>query len=73
MDKRTGREDISDFYLPHMEKYIEVWGYETSEYLQRKANKIEAYRANGLSLLQKTDREVKNLDDFLRRNILAKM
>ena len=54
-------------------KYIEVWGYETSEYLQRKANKIEAYRANGLSLLQKTDREVKNLDDFLRRNILAKM
>ena len=56
-----------------MEKYIEVWGYETSEYLHWKANKIEAYRANGLSLLQMADGEVKTLDDFLRGNILAKM
>lgn len=71
VDKRTNEEYISDFYIPKLDTYIEVWGYETDEYLQRKERKIEAYRANNLKLLQMTDREVKALDDFLRRNILT--
>lgn len=72
-DKRTKREYISDFYLPQLKMYIEIWGYETPEYLKRKEHKTEVYRANNLSLLQVTDREVKNLGDFLQRNVLAKM
>ena len=73
VDKKTKREYISDFFLPQLKMYIEVWGYENPEYLQRKERKIAVYRASGLALLQMTDREVTILDDFLHRNILAKM
>lgn len=73
VDKKTKREYISDFYLPQLKMYIEVWGYENPEYLQRKERKIATYRASGLALLQMTDREVAILDDFMLRNILAKI
>ena len=66
-------EYISDFYLPCLKLYIEVWGFETEEYRQRKAGKLEAYRANGLSLLEMSDHEVQIMDDFLQRNILVKL
>jgi hypothetical protein len=73
VDKKTGREYLSDFFIPHIALYIEVWGYETAEYLQRKTSKIEVYQSNHLLLLQLTDEDVKNLDDCLKRNVLAKM
>ena len=73
VDKQSGREYLSDFFIPHIALYIEVWGYETAEYLQRKASKIEVYQSNHLLLLQLTDEDVKNLDDCLKRNILVKM
>lgn len=71
VDKRTAKEYISDFFIPKLDTYIEVWGYETDEYLQRKERKIEVYCANNLKLLQMTDKEIKSLDDYLRRNILV--
>ena len=73
VDKRSGMEYISDFYLPCLKLYIEIWGLETEEYLKRKDRKVEAYQANGLPLLEMSDREVQIMDDFLHRNILAKM
>lgn len=73
VDRRNGREYLSDFFLPQIALYIEVWGYETAEYLQKKACKIEAYRTNDLLLLQLTDEDVRNLDDCLKRNVLAKL
>ena len=71
VDKRNGKEYINDFYLPQYKLFIEVWGLETPEYLRRKEQKIEVYRANNLKLLQMTDKEIKSLDDFLRRSLSA--
>lgn len=71
VDKKNGKEYINDFYIPQIKLYIEVWGYETPEYIKRKKQKISVYQENDLSLLQMTDREIKVLDDFLRRNILT--
>lgn len=71
VDKRNGKEYINDFYLPQLKVYIEVWGFETPEYLARKKRKIEAYQANKLKLLQMTDKDIKNLDDFMKRSLSA--
>lgn len=71
VDKRNGREYINDFFLPQYNLFIEVWGFETPEYLRRKEKKIEVYRANNLNLLQMTNENIQVLDDFLRRSLSA--
>lgn len=72
VDRRDGRDFTSDFYLPQYDLYLEVWGMKTPEYLCRMAQKIEAYQANHLNLLEMTEQEIKNLDDFMRRNLLGR-
>lgn len=67
VDREKGMEYISDFYLPHMNTYMEIWGFETPEYLSRKKKKTAAYKNNGLKLIEMTDAEIKILDDYLRR------
>lgn len=67
VDKITRKEYLADFYLPNAHTYIEIWGFETPEYLNRKEIKTKVYRANGLKLLQMTDSDVKVLDDYMRR------
>jgi len=69
IDKATGKEYISDFFLPVLNVYIEIWGYESDEYLQRKEAKQSVYQKNGLRLINMTDAEVKVLDDFLMRQL----
>lgn len=69
-DKDSGKEYISDFYLPHIDTYVEVWGFKTPEYLARRKRKTEIYHRNGLKLIEMTDAEIKVLDDYLRRVIL---
>lgn len=67
IDQATGREYLSDFYLPLQDLYIEIWGYENEEYIRRRNNKIAIYRKNNLRLLQMTDKEVRVLDDYMLR------
>lgn len=67
IDQSTGREYLSDFYLPLQDLYIEIWGYENEEYIRRRNNKIAVYGKNNLQLLQMTEEEVKVLDDYMLR------
>jgi len=69
IDQLTQKEYIPDFYLPVQDAYIEVWGYETKEYQERREKKKIVYKRNGLRLIDMTGEDVKNLDDFLRRNV----
>lgn len=69
-DKRNNIEYISDFYLPHLNTYMEIWGIKTPEYLARKKRKTAAYKDNGLKLIEMTNAELEILDDFLRRTVL---
>lgn len=70
VDKYSGISYVSDFYLPHLDAYMEIWGYETSEYLARKARKREAYKNKGLKLIEMTNAEIKVLDDYLLKTVL---
>ncbi len=65
-------EDVySDFYIPTGKVYIEFWGYENNpKYLARKKAKQEIYKKYGFNLIELTDEEVFNLDDFLPRLLL---
>jgi hypothetical protein len=65
-------EDVySDFYIPTGKVYVEYWGYENDEkYLARKQKKIEIYKKYGFNLIELSDKEVQNLDDYLPRLLL---
>ncbi len=69
-DRKNNVEYISDFYLPQLDTYMEIWGFETPEYLSRKKAKTAAYKNNGLKLIEMTNSEIKILDDYLRRTVL---
>lgn len=65
-------EDLyCDFYLPEGKVYIEYWGLDANpRYSERKAEKQELYRRNGLNLLELDEEDIKNLDDVLPRKLL---
>lgn len=65
-------EDVySDFYIPTGKVYVEYWGLENDpKYLARKKRKIEIYKKYGFNLIELSDKEVQNLDDFLPRLLL---
>lgn len=65
-------EDVySDFYIPTGKVYVEYWGLENDQkYLARKKQKIEIYKKYGFNLIELSDKEVQNLDDFLPRLLL---
>lgn len=65
-------EDVySDFYIPTGKVYVEYWGLENDpKYLARKKQKIEIYKKYGFNLIELSDKEVQNLDDFLPRLLL---
>ena len=69
VDKESNNTYISDFYLPHIDAYMEIWGYETPEYLARKEIKRTIYKNKGLKLIEMTDAEIKILDDYLRKQV----
>jgi hypothetical protein len=55
-------EVYSDFYIPSGKVYIEYWGYEEKQSIYKKEN---------FHLIELTDKEVQNLDDYLPRFLLA--
>lgn len=65
-------EDVfCDFYIPDGKVYMEYWGLEKDpKYATHKKEKIEIYRKYGLNLIELTDEQVKNLDDFLPKALL---
>lgn len=64
-------EVYSDFYIPTGKVYIEYWGYdEDPKYASRKEDKIGVYDKYKFRLIQLTDKEVQNLDDYLPRLLL---
>ena len=65
-------EVYSDFYLPTGKVYIEYWGLEDDpNYLIRKKEKQDIYKKYDFHLIELSDREVQNLDDYLPRLLLA--
>ncbi|MFC1901887.1 hypothetical protein ACFLX3_03055 [Chloroflexota bacterium] len=62
---------ISDFYLPDANFYIEFWGISNNPiYATRKSNKLEIYNRHHLNLIELTDKEIENLDDYLPKQLL---
>ncbi|MGI9337332.1 MAG: hypothetical protein ACR2P4_02325 [Gammaproteobacteria bacterium] len=56
-----------DFYLPEKQVYIEYWGLDDPEYLQKKTDKLAVYKKYNFKLIQLHDAEVQNLDDHMPR------
>lgn len=69
----TDEDVYSDFHIPSGKGrpkavYIEYWGMENDEkYNQRKNRKIQIYNELGLSLIQLTDDDIKNIEDSLQK------
>jgi len=62
---------ISDFYIPQGNVYIEYWGISNDPiYSLRKKSKLETYHRYNYKLIELTDKEIENLDDFLPRQLL---
>jgi hypothetical protein len=61
----------SDFYIPTGKVYIEYFGIESDpKYLARKKEKLEIYSKKGYPLIELLDKDVRNLDDVLPRELL---
>lgn len=58
-------EMYSDFFIKDKKIYIEVWGLESTKYLERKAKKISMYKEHGFTLLGLEDSDIENIDDML--------
>ncbi len=68
-------EDVySDFYIParlgSSAVYIEYWGKEDSEYIQRRKIKQEIYKKYNLNLIELENNHIDNLDDYLPKMLL---
>lgn len=69
-DRDGGIDYISDFYIPSLKLYIEVWGMDTPEYRKKAEKKIAVYRKNGDKLLSLYEKDICVLDDVLSKHIL---
>ena len=68
----TGDRFFSDFYIPSIDLYIEVWGLTDEMYLAKASRKRQIYTDLGYELLEISGDDVMDLDDFLTRNILTR-
>lgn len=60
-----------DFYIPEGKVYIEYWGLDNDpKYAARKKAKREIYQKYKLNLIEITDEQLKNLDDYLPKALL---
>ena len=64
-----------DFYVPACSAYIEYWGVQSDEaernkYENRKKEKIALYKKHALNLIEIDDKNIKNLEDFLQKELL---
>ncbi len=58
---------VCDFWLPKNRVYIEFWGMDTPNYLERKRVKQAIYAKHEFFLVEVGDEELKSLDDHLPR------
>lgn len=64
-------EDMySDFYIPQGLCYIEYWGLEDEEYLERKDKKKALYSKYGLNLVELAGKDIENVDDILPKKLI---
>lgn len=66
-DAESGKTMCSDFFVPSMNLYIEIWGMTSENYAARRAEKVELYRKLGCKLFEIDGDDVKNVDDVLTR------
>ena len=64
-----------DFYVPACSAYIEYWGVQSDEaeckkYKKRKKEKIALCKKHALNLIEIDDKNIKNLEDFLQKELL---
>ena len=69
-DKDYNKEYISDFYIPSLKLYIEIWGYTTPEYQKHTTEKIAVYMKKGEKLLSLYENDIRLLDDTLSKHLL---
>ena len=72
-EKKVPKEEdlYTDFYLPNGKVYIEFWGLEKDpKYQERKKVKKELYVKYELKLIELTDEDILNLDDYLPKKLL---
>jgi len=64
-------EDMySDFYIPQGKCYVEYWGIEDEEYLERKNKKKVLYSKYRLNLVELARKDIENIDDILPRKLI---
>ena len=72
-DPDSGDTLCSDFFVPAMNLYIEIWGMATQEYAIRRERKVDLYRKLSCRLLEIHGDAVKNIDDVLSREFANHM
>ena len=68
----SGDQFLSDFYIPSLKLFVEIWGYDNEKYRARAKHKRQVYATQGYELLEIFGDDVMILDDFLTKNILAR-
>ena len=68
-DPDSGDTLCSDFYVPAMNLYIEIWGMSSQEYVLRRERKTALYGRLGCRLIEIDGDTVKNIDDVLSREL----
>lgn len=63
-------EIYCDFYIPTQKVYLEYWGLEDAQYLNRKKEKQSIYAKYNFNLIELCEKDVMNLDDVLPGKLL---
>lgn len=58
-----------DFYLPEFDLYIEYWGMDTDDYLERRREKQFLYRRAGKKLISLTPDDLPRMEEILREKL----
>lgn len=58
-----------DFYLPEFDLYIEYWGMDTDDYLERRREKHHLYQRAGKKLISLTPDDLPRLEEVLREKL----
>lgn len=58
-----------DFYLPEFDLYIEYWGMDTEDYLERRREKQFLYRRAGKKLISLSPDDLPRLEEVLREKL----
>ncbi|MCP8312018.1 MAG: hypothetical protein L6M37_03580, partial [Candidatus Methylarchaceae archaeon HK02M1] len=65
-----GSNTISDFYIPKIDCFIEIWGMEDKRYVKRKEQKRKLYHSKKLNLIDLSEDDIKRLDYSLSAKLI---